>query len=509
MNLQKRITFRHLIIALFLVLHVFLLNINVAEWGDSYRILRASEFIREGSYPPDEKRPPLYSLILSARPQNVDQVLFGRIVMLVISIASLYVFIKIINKLELTEAEQDIALLAFTLNPVYLYWSIRLMADVPFTLLVLSAFYFLLGAKGLFKSSTLLILGLVCGLAVLTRFEGYILTAAVAFGIILAKEYKNLILFSLSFLATLVPYLIYRNPFTSSYFEEPSGRSYDLKMLAIYLVSVVFVFGFANAFVFIYKSKKKIIDLAIKYPYISAFVIVELALALLWPAAIPRLLTPVIPFFAIILGISINDYILDKSQKDSKIVTFVSIVALLIFIIAQYFLKLQFLVSQKELFLFVVLLQIPIIALIFTKKTKYLLMFISISMFVWSIFVIRTHKDIFISVKNAGDYAQKNLQGLIIYNDISSVSDWYINQKVKDDNVWGYYYNTESKKTMTFEALQEINPDYLIITNEHNTTMELDIEKRPYLSEIKEFRYNVNGKEFFAKVVKFNKEFDK
>ena len=130
-------------------------------------------------------------------------------------------------------------------------------------------------------------------------------------------------------------------------------------------------------------------------------------------------------------------------------------------------------------------------------------------MFVWSIFVIRTHKDIFISVKNAGDYAQKNLQGLIIYNDISSVSDWCINQKVKDDNVWGYYYNTESKKTMTFEALQEINPDYLIITNEHNTTMELDIEKRPYLSEIKEFRYNVNGKEFFAKVVKFNKEFDK
>jgi len=34
------------------------------------------------------------------------------------------------------------------------------------------------------------------------------------------------------------------------------------------------------------------------------------------------------------------------------------------------------------------------------KKTKYLLTFISISMFVWSIFVIWTHKDIFISVKD-------------------------------------------------------------------------------------------------------------
>ena len=67
MNLLKTITsHKFLIILLYIFIHLILININVAEWGDSYRILRASEHIRNDfTYPLDEKRPPLYSIFLS------------------------------------------------------------------------------------------------------------------------------------------------------------------------------------------------------------------------------------------------------------------------------------------------------------------------------------------------------------------------------------------------------------------------------------------------------------
>ena len=87
MNLLKRtISFKKIpkkfyIYVLFVLLHLLLLNVNTAEWGDSYRILRASEYIRDGSYPQDEKRPPLFSFVLALRPENVDAVLWGRVVL--------------------------------------------------------------------------------------------------------------------------------------------------------------------------------------------------------------------------------------------------------------------------------------------------------------------------------------------------------------------------------------------------------------------------------------------
>ena len=139
--LKNTISNRIIIIFLvFFALHVCLININYAEWGDSYRILRASEFIRKGSYPQDEKRAPLYSLVLALRPSQVDQVIWGRVVMLVISSVILGVFYLLLGEFKLDKRTKELALWMAALNPVFLYWSIRIMADVPFTLLVLMVF---------------------------------------------------------------------------------------------------------------------------------------------------------------------------------------------------------------------------------------------------------------------------------------------------------------------------------------------------------------------------------
>jgi hypothetical protein len=36
--------------------------------------------------------------------------------------------------------------------------------------------------------------------------------------------------------------------------------------------------------------------------------------------------------------------------------------------------------------------------------------------------------------------------------------------------------------------------------------MELDLDSRPYLIPVKDFSYNVNGAEFFSRIVKFERK---
>jgi len=123
MNLpRKTISFKNIpakfyAYLLFIVLHVALFNVNAAEWGDSYRILRASEYIRQGSYPSDEKRPPLFSALTAIRPNSVDPVVWGRVVVFIFSFLSLIVFDKLTQIYIKNEKYRFVSLILFILRP--------------------------------------------------------------------------------------------------------------------------------------------------------------------------------------------------------------------------------------------------------------------------------------------------------------------------------------------------------------------------------------------------------
>lgn len=464
------------IILSFVILHLVLININVAEWGDSYRILRASNYIRiDNSYPNDEKRPPLFSTALALRPDNFDPIVWGRLFMFGVSLTAVYVYTKLLDLLKIKNKSS--ALLLLLLNPVYLYWSIRIYADVPFSLLVMLAFYLLYKKKNL-------LLGVIVGLAILTRFEGYILGLAIGVHLVfINKKSSDLIKFGVASFLTVLPWWVYRDPFSSTYFGESSGRVYDAKMLWVFVASLIFSFGFIP----IASSFKKI-NIK-KYLGIIVFVILELLLAVLWPAAIPRLFVPVIPFLAMYLSES-----LVEMPNNNKLVLF-NFLLLIFYIVSQYFLKLQFLILFRNVLYVVVGLQIVMLVAQYFNKRNLFLTLSALSMFIWSISTIILHKDIFIAVKNAAEYARDNLDGRIAYNDVSSISDWYLGDR-------GVYLNMDSKNGRTQAILKEKNVNYLLITNEHNQNMEIDLSEVEYLEEIKEFRYNIRGTEFFTKIIK-------
>ena len=378
------------------------------------------------------------------------------------------------------------------------------MADVPFTLLVLLAFMLLNYYREPSKTVYLALTGFVVGLSVLTRFEGYILGLALGFELkpLSGGRSKRLLVYGLASVLTILPWFLFRNPLTSSYFEEPSGRAFDLTTIWIYVTSLLFVFGFTSAFFFLVKSWKELVKFLQLNIGLSFFLVIELILALVWPAAIPRLFTPVIPFLIILLSTSVLKYFEEKRQE--LIVLFVNLGILGFFTVSQFYLKLQFLVLIKWVLIVILAIQLLNIYAIFIKNYKMFLITLVISISIWSFVTIYIHKDIFRVVHEANLYIMDNIKGSVAFNDVSSVSDWHLNQKSKNDLVEGFYLNLDDKKGRSLEVLQKKHPDYLLITNEHNPTLEFDASEVDYLEPVKEFRYTIRGPEFFTKIVKIS-----
>ena len=544
MNLpRKTISFKNIpakfyAYLLFIVLHVALFNVNAAEWGDSYRILRASEYIRQGSYPSDEKRPPLFSALTAIRPNSVDPVVWGRVVVFIFSFLSLIVFDKLTQIYIKNEKYRFVSLILFILNPVYLYWSIRVMADVPFSFFVLLTFYLLskyyesLKQKETDKDykinnfKSLIFMGIVCGLSILTRFEGYLLFLSVFIGVIFSqyeiffkkikikelfylikKNWKKAIVLGLTTLITILPWLLYRNPLESEYFEEPSRRTYNFNTIWIYLSSILYIFGFTSAFFFIIKSSKNVLDFLNRNISITTFIIVELLLILVWPAAIPRLFVPLIPFFVLILTISLESYFKNYNNgKKADLLILVGPVFLLFFyILSQYFLKLQFLVPVKVAFATIVLIQIFSLLSFYFGKVKIFFYLVLVSITFWSISAIFNHKDIYTAIKSAGIYARDNLDGKIVFNDTTSIADWYINYSYPQKDLIGEKWDFSDKKRLNYEYLLENDVSYVLVTNEDNSSFDLNMKNFKHLKLIQSFRYNIGSKEFFASIFEFKK----
>ncbi len=527
-----------LVFLLSLVLHIGFFNINAAEWGDSYRILRAGEYVRNLSYPEDEKRPPLFSVLLAIRPSFVDQVTWGRLEMLGVSIGIFYVFYRYLMVLFQKDwYKTNFGLLLLTLNPVYFYWSIRIMADVVFSMFVLVLFLLLKG-KPTYKN--FMLMGVVTGLAILTRFEGYLLFGAGVCGVfflagieqlkianllnLLKQTWKNILFYLSTTLLTLLPWIIYRNPFTSSYFDEPKSRAYDLNTLLIYLISLLFLFGFTSFFPTLVFQKKEVWKFLKANIAFSVFLVLELLLILAWPAAIPRLFVAVVPLF-IVIYVSVSDKVFGMSISSAKKFVLADLILLAVYFFGQYIYRLQSLVLIKPLFLTVFITNaLSILALYlsyFEKSTferllqrlnfkssgnKWVSVYFSttlISMFIWLVATVWIHKDLYRTVKDASIYLMENAEGNVAHNDVGSVVEWYLDHK-QEDRIQAFYYDVHDKK-LTYDSLLSNKVDYILATNEHNLGFSISIDKRPYLTQVYETSANINGALFNTKVYKFER----
>jgi 4-amino-4-deoxy-L-arabinose transferase-like glycosyltransferase len=483
-------------------------NINVAEWGDSYRILRAALFIDNVTYPMDEKRPPLFSALISVFPQQPDPVFWGRFTVFLLGLASFLLYLQILRKILMDTKMYSLRFLyigglLYLFNPVILYWSLRVMGDVLFMFLVLGAFYLsYFTTDRIFK---FFLIGLVCGLAILTRFEGYLLAGS--FGILLLYEFvrtkrlHSIIAFGIGSLALVLPYLLWRNPFQSSYFGEPQNRSYDVNMLILFSLSFVFMFGFATAFAFIPKGLQILLKNS-KNHALLLYLGVQTFLVLLWPAAVPRLFLPIIPFLLIcfVIGFKRYSYYAFASNK----FVLLNLVLLVLFVVGQYFFKLQFLVVNKPVFIFIVFISFVSVVALYFHKLKYFGILIVLSSVVWSLTTVYSHKDLYKTLIDTSHYVLTLKEGDFYHNDTASIVEWYLNDLYPNDGLKGYYQSLDNDTDIEYnvQSSEEIQ-DYLIVTNEDRAGFDFE-PNDPTLELVYKSENFTNGALFFTKVYKIN-----
>ncbi len=499
------------LLLLAIIFRLLLLNFNSAEWGDTYRILRAAELSRTEFYPQDEKRPPLLSLLISFHPNNMDPLLFGRYVLAFFSVISLILFYIYLKKYIKTTEYRIIGLLLFLFNPIYLYWSLRVYADVVFSVYVLFVGVLIHQASLLSNKKYLMLLGFITAFSITLRFEGYILIASLLL-FIFFKDYpklniKNAVIASIGVASVVFPYIIFRNPLNSSYLDEPAGRTYNLMTLWVYFVSLFYSLGVIYAPAVLIISRKVIMRFLYNNLFILFFLSLSLVLILLWPAAIPRLFVSAIPFLILSFVISLESLKNIKINKQMFVIVGITLIGLFAF--SQFILKLQFLLVIKWVFALVIIVNLVSLFLYYVDKKVYSYVLIVISCIIWSLATLYIHKDIYKSLADASQYLARNGKGLVIHNDINSVAEWYINYYPY--RKWSMKSDFENIKlnpsVLNPTNLKSYNVRFVLVTNEQDPSWWPDLSKKPYLEEIKLFRYNVNGSTFTTAVYKVRSEY--
>lgn len=507
LNKNKYIVF----FSLYLIARVLLLNVNSAEWGDTYRILRASNYLQQLTYPNDEKRPMLFSALLTIRFVS-DQVESGRITMLILSILTVFAFYLLIERVgfNLTVNQKFLALILFALNPLFLYWSLRIYADTLF--LFFSLIAFVIFYDFIKKQSYLKLVGLavISILAILTRFEGYILFFALFLGLLITLKNKipglvYLVLFSIFFSIVISNNQIffYQSPLNSSYVDEANSRTLSIKEILNFSLQLIFVLGNLFTFYFLAFSKNKIIDFVKKNLVLFFAFGAHLALAFIWYAAVPRLFLPILPLIIILFVISIDEFFSrTKKVSFSKYLKSISIhenlhylipvLLLAVYILGQKYLKLQFLLTKTTFFGVVILVSLLMIPLIYFHFKKTLITLIISLNILWAGMFIYLEKDSLKVVNIGAKYLKENFpSGVVLTNDISSISRFYFAENFK------YSSKLESGKNFENE-IKDSKARYVLITNEHNPDLSFTPAKHPYIEVIGNFSETISGVTFFT-----------
>ena len=199
-------------LGIYVLLRLIFINVNYTEWGDTFRMIRASEFLSNGSWPWDEKRWPFYSFLLVPGSYLNAPILWGRLLGVVISVFTLtLIYLTYREFISKNKNYAVVTVVLTAITSVFSYWSIRVMADPFFTLIVVAYSY--LFAK-FFSNKNLSVLlrvlmSVILLVATMTRLEGIFLVTATGLYMLLHKRFIDLIYITMPQLIIYLPWTIY------------------------------------------------------------------------------------------------------------------------------------------------------------------------------------------------------------------------------------------------------------------------------------------------------------
>ncbi len=285
-----------LLAAVFVALRLALFNINIAEWGDSYDFLRIAESITRGEYPPDAKRLPVFPLLIAVGIPFLDAVVWAKIVVLLASAGGLFLTCRLTRRLFPDLSANWLLAAGYLLlfSPIFLYWSIRVVAEPVFAFWVLLAFNLFYDPPRFLRGlRQVAFMGADCGLAAMTRYEGFLLFGALGLGLLTRERGErrgillSLVLYSVAFVLVISPwllrnYLVFGTVFYTLYSDDPAGFLNAAFYRWQWLSYAVFLFGFPWGFWWLVRGLGLLRQKWLHYLPIFAYVVLSLALFFVW-----------------------------------------------------------------------------------------------------------------------------------------------------------------------------------------------------------------------------------
>ncbi len=250
---------KYLIIILIysLLISLMLLAIPTEIWWDEavYVSIGKYLFSHGASGFMEYQRPLLLPLLLGiAWRVNVDPIITGRILAVICSLSTIYMTYLITKKIH-NEKAGIFAVLILTMTGYFIYFSTKILTDIPSILFILIAANELIN-KDLTRKN-LIVAGVMTSLAVLIRFSSLPLTLAIMFGVIVCTigvlkkggltdriivktAITNLVIYLVSFSVTLFPYFIYMYQRYNDPFFSLSKAIVDINHSKIYWSSTIF-----------------------------------------------------------------------------------------------------------------------------------------------------------------------------------------------------------------------------------------------------------------------------
>lgn len=473
-------------LGVYLVIRVFLLNINYTEWGDTFRMIRAADYLSKASWPWDEKRWPLYSVFLIPGVWLNIPVFWGRVIAILISSASLgmiYAFyLKYISKNKLYALY---AAMFVATSSVFGYWSFRVMADPLFALLVLVYFYFFpqIYTEKRNENSEFLLSGLLL-MITMTRLEGLFVASATGvffliysiskkkFGFKIKNLKDNLTSILIFFIPQVLIYLpwtlyakvLYKGPVSNNYLDEVETFVFNLERFKYFFTYSAFVLVIPITVYFAWQGFKAIKSRKNLYLIpLALFILQEFLIGFIWTPSLPRIYMPVIPFLGMLFILGVE--VFNNKKLDVKRYMVINLVITFLFAYFQYSQRLYFLGASKLLFGFILFMNLVLIILPLLKidYKKYLITLSLILNLVIVSVIIYNQSYVYKSVMKGIEFVAP-LEGPIAYSDETGNSDWYLRSK-------GYYLDPENaieNLDEQYELLKYNNIPYMLWTDEFN-----------------------------------------
>lgn len=472
----------------YFVARVLLININYTEWGDTFRMIRAADYLSHGTWPWDEKRWPLYSVFLIPGIWMNAPVFYGRVLSILVSLGSLIMvyafYLKYLSKNKL----YAVAATAFVAtSSVFGYWSFRVMADPLFTLLILVYFYYFpriyekkTTRKGEYLLSALLLM------ITMTRLEGlFALFSTGAFFLFYSVNTKRFLFkikdllhnikaninslsvflipqFLIYFPWTIYAKVLYKGPVNNNYLNEVTTFTFDLEWLRYFFTYTVFILVIPLTLYFIWYGVNMVKKDWYLIP-VGLFILQEFLIGFIWTPSLPRIYMPVIPFLGMLFIFGIQ--VFDKAKVEIRKYIVINLIIIGIFAYLQYEQRLYFLGASKLLFGIILISNLAaiFIPLLKVNYKKYLAGFVLVLNLVVASVVIYNQSYVYKSVLKGIELVAP-LEGLVAYSDETGNTEWYLRSN-------GFYLdpnNNIENLTEQYELLKGSNVSYMLWTEEFN-----------------------------------------